>query len=60
MRRKKPRKPRRCRASEQCITRRGLRIHQKGDQIKTLTGNRWDVAWPLSPFVFHHVGPVRP
>ena len=42
---KKPRrKPRKGRASEQAITRRGLRIYQQGDQIKTLTGMRWDVA----------------
>ena len=39
---KKPRKPRNGRASEQCITRRGLRIYQKGDQIKDLGWNRWD------------------
>ena len=38
------RKPRKGRASEQSITRRGLDIYQKGDQIKTLSGNRWDVA----------------
>ena len=44
MERKKPRKPRRGRASEQSIMRRGLRIYQKGDQIRALTGNRWDVA----------------
>ena len=37
MRRKKLRKSRKDRASEQCITRRGLPIHQKRDQIKTLT-----------------------
>ena len=37
---KNTRKPRNGRASEQCITRRGLHIYQKGDQIKTLTGNR--------------------
>ena len=30
--------------SEQAITRRGLKICQKGDQIKALTENRWDVA----------------
>ncbi|MBI1657501.1 MAG: hypothetical protein IS632_01830 [Thaumarchaeota archaeon] len=45
MRRKKLRKSRKDRASEQCITRRGLPIHQKRDQIKTLTWNRWDVAF---------------
>ena len=44
MRCRKPRKRRRGRASERCMTRRGLRIYRKGDQIKTLTGNRWDVA----------------
>ena len=44
MGRKKLRKPRKGRTSEQCITRRGLRIYQKGDQIKTLTGHRWNVA----------------
>ncbi len=44
MGRKKPRKPRNGRTSEQSMTRRGLRIYQKGDQIKTLTGHRWDVA----------------
>ena len=44
MGRKKPRKLRKGRASEQCITRRGLQIYQRGDQIKTLTGYRWDVA----------------
>ena len=37
-------KPRKGRASEQCITRRGLHIYQKGDQIKDIGGNRWDVA----------------
>ena len=37
-------KSRKGRVSEQTITRRGLRIYQKGDQIKTLNGNRWDVA----------------
>ena len=31
-------------ASEQAMTRRGLHIYQQGDQIKTLTGMRWDVA----------------
>ena len=42
---KKPRrKPRKGRASEQAITRRGLRIYQKGDQIKTLGVKRWNVA----------------
>ena len=38
------RKPRKGRASEQSITRRGLDVYQKGDQIKALGGNRWDVA----------------
>ena len=28
----------------QAITRRGLRIYQKGDQIKTLSEKRWEVA----------------
>ena len=37
-------KPRKGRASEQCMTRRGLHIYQKEDQIKDLGGNRWDVA----------------
>ncbi len=41
---RKPRKPRKGRASEQSITRRGLDIYQKGDQIKALSGDRWDVA----------------
>lgn len=41
---KKPRKLRKGRASEQDITRRGLHIYQKGDQIKYLGGNRWDVT----------------
>ena len=44
MERKKLRKPRKGRASGNGIPRRGLHIYQKGDQIKTLTGNRWDVA----------------
>ena len=44
MGRKKPRRPRRGRASEQCTTRRGLQIYQKWDRIKTLGGYRWDVA----------------
>ena len=39
----KPRKRRKGRAPEQCITRRGLYICQKGGQIKTLAWNRWDV-----------------
>ncbi len=55
MGRKKPRKPRRGRASEQCITRRGLRIYQKGDQIKTLTGHRWDVASQSEEGVWYRV-----
>ena len=55
MGRKKPRKPRNGRASEQCITRRGLRIHQKGDQIKTLTGHRWDVASQSEEGVWYRV-----
>ncbi len=55
MGRKKPRKPRKGRASEQCITRRGLRIHQKGDQIKTLTGHRWDVASQSEEGVWYRV-----
>ena len=55
MGRKKPRKPRKGRASEQCITRRGLRIHQKGDQIKTLTGHRRDVASQSEEGVWYRV-----
>ena len=39
-----PGNPERGRASEQSITRRGLRIYQRGDQIKALSGDRWDVA----------------
>lgn len=38
-------KLRKGRVSEQCITRRGLHIHQKGDQIKALSRNRWDVVF---------------
>ncbi len=38
------RKPRKGRASERSITRRGFYIYQKGDQIKAPGGNRWDVA----------------
>ena len=41
---RKPRKPRKGRASEQSITRRGLRIYQRGDQIKALSGDRRDMA----------------
>ena len=41
---KAPKKPRKGRVSEQAITRRGRRICAKGGQIRTLTGNRWDVA----------------
>ena len=55
MGRKKPRKRRRGRASEQCITRRGLHIYQKGDQIKTLTGHRWDVASQSEEGVWYRV-----
>ena len=44
MGRRKPGKPRKGRASEQGITRRRLRIYQKGDQIKALSGDRWDVT----------------
>ena len=55
MERKKPRKPRKGRASEQCITRRGLHIHQKGDQIRALTGNRWDVASQGTEGVWYRV-----
>ncbi len=40
----KHKKSRKGRASEQSITRRGLHIYQKGNQIKYLGGNRWDVA----------------
>ena len=40
------RKPRKGKASEQSITRRGLHIHQKGDQIKAPNGNCWDVTFP--------------
>ena len=55
MGRRKPRKPRKGRASEQAITRRGLHIYQKGDQIKALTGNRWDVASQGTEGVWHRV-----
>ncbi len=55
MGRKKPRKPRKGRASEQSITRRGLRIYQKGDQIKALTGHRWDVASQSEEGVWYRV-----
>ena len=33
-------KPRKGRASESCITLRGLHIYQKGNQIKALSRNR--------------------
>ena len=52
---KKPRKPRKGRTSEQCITRRGLRIYQKGDQIRALTGHRWDVASQSGEGVWYRV-----
>ena len=55
MGRRKPRKPRKGRASEQAITRRGLHIYQKGDQIKALTGNRWDVASQGTEGVWYRV-----
>ena len=55
MERKKPQKPRRGRVSEQCITRRGLCIYQKGDQIKALNGNRWDVASQSTEGVWYRV-----
>ena len=32
------------RATGQAITRRGLRIYQNGDQIKTIDAKNWDVA----------------
>lgn len=40
----KPRKSRKGRASEQCMTRRGFHIYQKGDRIRTLRENRRNVA----------------
>ena len=49
------RKPRKGRASEQSITRRGLRIYQKGDQIKALSGDRWDVASQGTKGVWYRV-----
>ena len=52
---RKPRKPRKGRASEQCITRRGLRIYQKEDHIKNLGGNRWDVASHSTEGVWYRV-----
>ena len=42
-------------SSEQAITRRGLKICQKGDQIKTLTENRWDVASQSTENVWYRV-----
>ena len=48
-------KPRKGRASEQCITRRGLHIYQKGDQIRALTGNSWDVASQGTEGVWYRV-----
>ena len=41
--------------SEQAITHRGLKICQKGDQIKTLTENRWDVASQSTENVWYRV-----
>ena len=38
------RKQRRGRISEQSIYRRGRQIYEKGNQIKALTEQRWDVA----------------
>ena len=55
MGRKKARKPRIGRASEQAITRRGLRIYQMGGQIKTLSGNLWDVASQSEKDVWYRV-----
>ena len=37
-------KPRKRKVSNDIISRHGLQIYQKGDQIKALTGNCWDVA----------------
>ena len=48
-------KPRKGRATEQRITLRGLHIYQKGDQIKTLSGNRWDVASQGTEGVWYRV-----
>ena len=49
------RKPRKGRASEYSITRRGLRIYQKGDQTKALSGDRWDVASQGTEGVWYRV-----
>ncbi len=52
---KKPRKRRKGRASEQCITRRGLHIYQRGGQIRTLGGSLWDVASQGTEGVWYRV-----
>lgn len=42
---KKPcREPQKGKASEQATTHHKPRIYRKGDQIRTLSGNRWDVT----------------
>ena len=55
MGRKKPRKPRIGRSSDETITRRGLQIYQKENQIKTLTDMRWDVASQSEEGVWYRV-----
>ena len=41
--------------SQKTITRRGLRICRKDDQIRTLTGERWDVASESKDGEWHQV-----
>ena len=45
--------------SEQTITRRGLKICQKGGQIKALTENSWDVASQSTENVWYRVVKCR-
>ena len=55
MERKKARKRRRGRSAAEEITRKGLRIFNKRDQIKSLGGYRWDVASESKEGVWYRV-----
>lgn len=43
------------RASEQAITRRRLHVYQKGDHIKDIGGNRWDMTSQSTEGVWYRV-----